>query len=110
MDNKLYVWEPPVLIAECLSPANRKGPVEELLEDYRSIRVPEVWLLKPEELVCEVYGGENLATMLSHTDGVISLGSIAQVPLAMLWRAFHGSDPAGSNTVRPFREIIEASR
>ena len=90
MDNNLYVWETPVLIAECLSPANRKGPVEELLEDYRSIQVPEVWLLKPEERVCEVYGGEHLGTMFTQTDGIVSLGSLAQVPLAMLWKAFQG--------------------
>jgi Uma2 family endonuclease len=44
-----YVWSAPELIIECLSPANRKGSVDQLLQDYASIQVPEVWLLYPEE-------------------------------------------------------------
>ena len=42
-----YVWTPPDLLVECLSPANRKGAVRELLADYEKVAVPEVWLLDP---------------------------------------------------------------
>jgi Uma2 family endonuclease len=45
--NDPYIWTPPDLLAECLSPSNRKGAVSELLADYEQIAVPEVWLLDP---------------------------------------------------------------
>ncbi len=50
-----YIWVTPELVAECLSPSNRKGDVEELLSGYSSIGVPEVWLLYPEEPQLRVY-------------------------------------------------------
>ena len=73
-----YIWIPPVLIAECLSPANRRGRVEDLVKDYQSIGVPELWLLNPEKRTFEGYGHSALST---------------QIDLDELWRAFHGEQP-----------------
>ena len=71
----VYIWTPPVLIAECLSPANRRGKVEDLVRDYQSIGVPELWLLNPEKRTFEGYGHSALST---------------QIDLDELWRAFRG--------------------
>ena len=62
-------------MAECLSPANRRGNVAELIRDYKSIGVPELWLFNPEQRTFEGYGHSALST---------------QVNLEELWRAFHG--------------------
>ncbi|MDQ6758565.1 MAG: Uma2 family endonuclease [Acidobacteriota bacterium] len=70
-----YVWEAPILIAECLSPSNRRGNVEDLVRDYQSIGVPELWLFRPEARLFEGYGHSELA---------------ARLDLDELWRAFHG--------------------
>ena len=69
-----YVWAVPILIAECLSPANRRGKVEELVKDYQLIGVPELWLFHPEKRTFEGYGHSALST---------------QIDLDKLWRAFH---------------------
>ena len=53
-----YVWSAPELLVECLSPANRKGSVEKLLEDYALIRAPEVWLIYPEQRAMRAYSFE----------------------------------------------------
>ena len=45
--NDPYIWAAPELLAECVSPSNRKGSVQELLADYARLAVPEVWLLDP---------------------------------------------------------------
>ena len=84
MDNKLYVWEPPVLIAECLSPANRKGPVEELLPRSLAAQARRTGLrsLRRGEPRHDVH--PDVHPDVTQTDGVVSLG------MAMLWRAFHG--------------------
>ena len=70
-----YVWKTPILIAECLSPSNRRGKVEDLVKDYQSIGVPEVWFFRPEKRIFEGYGHSELA---------------ARIDLDELWRAFHG--------------------
>ena len=70
-----YVWVTPFLIAECLSPANRKGKVADLVKDYQSIGVPELWLFDPEKRTFEGYGHSALST---------------QIDVDELWRAFHG--------------------
>ncbi|MDQ2946494.1 MAG: Uma2 family endonuclease [Acidobacteriota bacterium] len=73
--NDPYVWITPILIAECLSPSNRRGNVEDLVRDYKSIGVPEVWLFRPEKRIFEGYGHSELAT---------------RIDLDELWTAFHG--------------------
>ena len=40
-----YVLSTPELIVEVVSPANRKGNLQELLGHYASIRIPEVWFV-----------------------------------------------------------------
>lgn len=86
-DNPIYLWEPPQLIVECLSPANRKRPADELLKDYGSIGVPEVWLPKPERSLCEVRRG---GQAIRHSEGIVNFRDAADAPLAILWRAFRG--------------------
>lgn len=44
-----YVSATPELLVEVMSPANRKGKLDELIEDYESLAAPEVWLVYPEE-------------------------------------------------------------
>ncbi|MDQ2901733.1 MAG: Uma2 family endonuclease [Acidobacteriota bacterium] len=44
-----YVWIAPVLIAECLSPSNRRGRIEKLRQNYELIGVPKLWLVDPQE-------------------------------------------------------------
>ena len=70
-----YVWAAPILIAECLSPSNRRGNVEDLVKDYQSIGVPELWLFRPEKRIFEGYGHSELS---------------ARIDLDELWAAFHG--------------------
>ena len=73
--NDPYVWITPILIAECLSPSNRRGKVEDLVNDYKSIGVPEVWFFRPEKRIFDGYGHGELA---------------ARIDLDELWTAFHG--------------------
>ncbi len=40
-----YVWSPPELLIEVLSPSQRRPDLDELLHDYESIQTPEVWLV-----------------------------------------------------------------
>jgi len=89
-DDPLYIWESPILVVECLSPANRKGDVAELIADYRNAGVPEVWLLKPEEVTCVIYTGLSLSTVTTQDVGIVNLGQLAQVPMLMLWQAWAG--------------------
>jgi Uma2 family endonuclease len=89
-----YIWTAPILIAECLSPSNRKGNVTELLADYASIGAPEVWLFYPEKRLAQKYLLENSKMQLNQTTetGFISPeGTTGTIALAELWRAFHGS-------------------
>lgn len=44
-----YVSATPELLVEVMSPANRKGRIEELIEDYEHLQAPEIWLVYPEE-------------------------------------------------------------
>ncbi len=87
MDNDIYIWETPLLIAECLSPANRKGPVKMLIEDYNAIRAPYIWLLEPEKRTCEVHYNGSLEMTLSDEDATVVFEN-AIIPLATLWTAF----------------------
>jgi len=44
-----YISVIPELLVEVLSPANRKGNLGELIEDYQDLQAPEVWLVRPDE-------------------------------------------------------------
>ena len=48
-----YVWKAPQLLVECLSPANRKGSAQKLLDDYATIKAPEVWAALSEASAAE---------------------------------------------------------
>ena len=58
-DNDPYIWAVPELLVECLSPANSKGPIQELVADYACIAAPEVWLLDPNLLQLTSYRYES---------------------------------------------------
>ena len=42
---RAFLESPPLLVVEILSPSNTRRDVEEKLEEYRSIGVPECWLV-----------------------------------------------------------------
>lgn len=69
-----YISVIPELLVEVISPANRKGNLAELIDDYESLTAPEVWLVKPEER--RIY-----RLLLDHGDlveaGIYSTGAIA---------------------------------
>jgi Uma2 family endonuclease len=44
-----YISIVPELLVEVISPANRKGSLAELVEDYEALKLPELWLVQPEE-------------------------------------------------------------
>lgn len=44
----------PDLVVEVLSPSERRQAVEETIEDYRRVGVPEFWLVSPEAETVEV--------------------------------------------------------
>ncbi|MDQ6705501.1 MAG: Uma2 family endonuclease [Acidobacteriota bacterium] len=88
-----YVWVAPVLIVECLSPANRRGRIERLRQHYESICVPELWLVDPHKRVLSLYLLE--AGLLRHADA-IERGTIfpsrlpgVGVDLGELWETFN---------------------
>jgi Uma2 family endonuclease len=88
-------WTVPELLVECLSPSNRKGSIQELLEDYARIAVPEVWLLdpKPPQFTSYRYEPGALQQRLSTETGQVTpllLPNVA-VDLAELWAAFDGA-------------------
>jgi Uma2 family endonuclease len=89
-----YIWTPPDLLVECLSPSNRKGAVSELLADYEQIAVPEVWLLDPALPQFTSYRSDagKLRNWATRSDGIVTpllLPSVT-VHLAALWTAFAG--------------------
>ena len=87
-----YIWVAPELLVECLSPSNRKGDIAELLADYSSIRVPEVWLFYPElpELRAYQLGEGKLCEVGQAARGVVCPLHFPQagVSLEELWAAF----------------------
>jgi len=49
-----YVYSPPELIVEVLSPRHTRRDMVKKTEDYQSIGVPELWILSPEARTWEV--------------------------------------------------------
>lgn len=85
------IWSVPELLVECLSPANRKGDVDELIAGYADARVPEVWLTYPEQ------GQIVRRHPVGRSSEVIEHGTITPhrspsltVDLAPLWQAYRG--------------------
>jgi len=84
-----YIWAVPELLAEVISPANRKGDLNELIADYQFLGAPEVWLLDiPNRRIFRLLR-ENERLVEA---GVFSEGSIrprwipeTAVPLDELW-------------------------
>jgi Uma2 family endonuclease len=90
--NDPYIWTVPELVVECLSPSNRKGPIQELLADYARIAVPEVWILVPglPQFTPFRYESGALKPWLITEAGLVSplLLPNVTVDLADLWAAF----------------------
>ena len=90
--NDPYIWTVPELIAECLSPSNRKGSIQGLLADYAQIGVPEVWLLDPKlpQFTSYRYESGALKHWLTTETGRVAplLFPHVTVDLAQLWEAF----------------------
>lgn len=83
----------PALIAECLSPRDRKGAVTDLLSDYRRMRANEVWIIDPRQRIIESHrlAGDFERPVIS-TDGNISPLGLpgATISMQSLWAAFDG--------------------
>ena len=73
-----YLTEPPVLVIEIISPANRKGRVEEKLRLYLMNGVEAVWLVYPKRRQVEICTGatRSLATEMVPLPAPLS-GSLA---------------------------------
>ena len=49
-----YIFSPPELAVEVLSPSNTRKDMARKIEDYESIGVPELWILSPEGHTFEI--------------------------------------------------------
>ena len=91
-DNDPYTWAIPELLVECLSSANSKGLIQELLADCARIAAPEVWLLDPQppQFTSYRYDSGALKQWLATESGVVAplLLSNVTVDLAQLWEVF----------------------
>ena len=78
----------PELVIEVISPANRRGAVQRLLQNYAEFGIPEVLLFHPETRTYESYCGQEL----SHTaqTGLVSPFTMPEViiDLDQLWTEF----------------------
>ena len=86
-----YVWTAPHLVVECLSPSNRKGSIHQLLADYESAQVREVWLLNPATKTAERYtleAGFYRTVEVFQGGGLEAVSLPVNVPLDRLWSAF----------------------
>jgi Uma2 family endonuclease len=74
----------PLLIAEVLSPLDRKGSIDQLIQDYRTASVGELWLIRPEDRLVEDAAGQQVSA------GTISALHLpgTTVDVELLWKAF----------------------
>ncbi|MGI8988555.1 MAG: Uma2 family endonuclease [Bryobacteraceae bacterium] len=90
--DEAYVWTAPALIVECLSPANRRGRIEKLRQNYESIGGPELWLVDPHKRVLSVYRLEDGILKFSHEiqRGAVFAAHLPRVGVDVdeLWEAF----------------------
>ena len=70
---RAFLELPPLLVVEILSPSNTRRQVEEKLEEYRSIGVPECWLVSFPARTVEVLrlSGDRVAVL-----GVYGMGDV----------------------------------
>jgi len=55
-EGAVYARFPPAVVIEVLSPANRKGDMAQLLQDYRDLRVREIVFIDPDKRVVSIDG------------------------------------------------------
>ena len=84
-----YIHSAPQLLAEVLSPSNSRKDMDEKLDDYASLGVPEVWIVSPEARTVEVLlleaGKYRRAQILA--EGILQpkLFPQVQVDIASVW-------------------------
>ena len=78
----------PELVIEVISPANRKGAVQRLLQNYAEFGIPEVLLFHPETRTYESYCGLTLAQTAQ--TGTVSPQTMPEVTIDLdqLWTDF----------------------
>jgi len=54
-----YIFSPPELLVEVLSPSNTRKDMVRKTADYESIGVPELWILSPEGQTFEIFQLQN---------------------------------------------------
>jgi Uma2 family endonuclease len=84
-----YIHSAPQLIVEVLSPGNTRRGVQEKLEDFASIGVPEVWLVSPEACTVEVLRLENggLRCVQISSQGIVTPHDFpaVSIDIATIW-------------------------
>jgi Uma2 family endonuclease len=78
----------PELVIEVISPANRKGALQSLLQNYAEFGIPEVLLFHPESRTYESYRGLTLAETAQ--TGTVSPQTMPEVTIDLdqLWTEF----------------------
>jgi Uma2 family endonuclease len=86
-----YIRSAPGLIVEVLSPGNSRRERAEKLTDYKTLGVPEVWVVSPEALTFEVLLLRNaaLATATIMREGILRPAHFHEVAvdIASVWPA-----------------------
>lgn len=65
-----YSGTPPQLVAEVLSPSDRRGTVRDKVREYLRMGVRLVWVVDPETRTTLVYAGTMRGTELDETDPI----------------------------------------
>jgi Uma2 family endonuclease len=78
----------PELVIEIVSPANRKGALQRLLQNYADFGIPEVLLFHPETRTYQSYRGLSLADTAQ--TGIVSPKTMPEVSIDLdrLWEEF----------------------
>ncbi len=78
----------PELVIEIISPANRRGAVQRLLQNYAEFGIPEVLLFHPETRTYEKYRGLDL--IQTTQTGRVSPQTMPEVTIDLdrLWTEF----------------------
>jgi Uma2 family endonuclease len=78
----------PELVIEIVSPSNRKGALQQLLQNYAEYGVPEVLLFHPETRIYESYLGMTLAQTAQ--TGIVTPRTMPEVAIDLdkLWEEF----------------------
>ncbi len=73
-----YPKTTPLLVAEVISPSNRKRPIADKVQAYIEDGVPEIWVIYPKKRVVEVHRGK-ITLLLAEAD---TLGLPSGLPSA----------------------------